>query len=171
MSEHTPDRDAGPPPEELAEGPVEPSAWRLTFGYDGEDIHLVAQQRVAMTAPPDDSPRTYAARAGTWVEVRDADGHGLYRQALADPVRHGYEAHSPTGASREVRPEARTGVFEVVVPDLPGAHDVVLHRLDDASARGPEKPPSARARKAATPPVARPVLTAELGETPPYEVS
>lgn len=170
MSEHVPDRDAGPPPEALAEGPSEPSAWRLTFSYDGEDIRLVAQQRVAMTAPPDDSPRTYAARAGTWVEVRDADGHGLYRQALADPVRHGYEAHSPTGASREVTPQAPSGVFEVVVPDLPGAHDVVLHRLGDAAVRGPARPARARARKAA-PAVASPVLTAELGETPPYGVA
>ena len=49
------DHDAGPPrgplPVEQPDG--EPSAWRLTFTYDGSDIRLVAQQRVAMIAPPE----------------------------------------------------------------------------------------------------------------------
>ena len=165
------DHDAGPPrglpPTEQVPG--EESAWRLTFSYEGADIRLVAQQRVAMIAPPDDSDRTFAARAGTWVEVRDATGHGLYRQVLADPVRHGYEVHSPdpAEASRRVEPEAPSGVFQVVVPDLPGAQDVVLHRLDDSAVAAD----ATRPRRAADRALARPVLTAPLQETPPYEVS
>jgi hypothetical protein len=165
------DQDAGPPrglpPVERV--PEEPAAWRLTFTYEGSDIRLVAQQRVAMIAPPDDSDLTYAARAGTWVEVRDATGHGLYRQILVDPVRRGYEAHSPDPqqGSHQVEPDAPSGVFQVVVPDLPGAHDVVLHRLDDeAVAPGATRPPRMADRA-----VARPVLTAPLEETPPFEVT
>lgn len=163
------DDDGGPPPglpRDAAASP-EPSAWRLTFTYDGSDIRLVAQQRVAMIAPPDDSERTYAARAGTWVEVRDTSGHGLYRQVLADPVRHGYEAHSPDPdeSPHQVQPEAPAGVFQVVVPDLEGAQDVVLHRLDDSAlAAGASRP-----RKAADRALARPVVTARLQETPPFE--
>jgi hypothetical protein len=161
--------DAGPPPALPPDraAPQEPSAWRLTFTYEGSDIRLVAQQRVAMVAPPDDSDRTYAARAGTWVEVRDAAGHGLYRQILADPVRHGYEVHSPEPdeGSRQVEPQAPAGVFQVVVPDLTDAHDVVLHRLDDAALGG------ARPRKRADRATAQPVVTAVLEETPPFEVS
>lgn len=165
------DHDAGPPrgllPVERV--PEEPSAWRLTFTYEGSDIRLVAQQRVAMIAPPDDSDRTYAARAGTWVEVRDSTGHGLYRQILVDPVRQGYEAHSPDPArgSYQVEPEDPSGAFQVVVPDLPDGHDVVLHRLDDEAVA----PGATRPRKAADRAVARPVLTALLEETPPFEVS
>jgi hypothetical protein len=165
------DNDAGPPPglppvETPAQGP---SAWRLTFTYDGSDIRLVAQQRVAMIAPPDDSERTYAARAGTWVEVRDATGHGLYRQILADPVRHGYEAHSadPAEGSHRVEPEAPAGVFQVVVPDLPDARDVVLHRLDDSAFAAD----AARPRKVADRALAQPVVTAALEETPPFEAT
>ena len=164
------DHDAGPPrglpPVEQVQ---EPSAWRLTFTYEGSDIRLVAQQRVAMIAPPDDSDRTYAARAGTWVEVRDATGHGLYRQILVDPVRRGYEVHSPDPAegSHQVEPEAPEGAFQVVVPDLPGAHDVVLHRLDDSVLAAD----ATRPRRAADRALAQPVLTAPLEETPPYEVT
>ncbi|MFI8659732.1 hypothetical protein ACIGKR_07050 [Rhodococcus qingshengii] len=122
-----------------------------------------------MIAPPDDSDRTYSARAGTWVEVRNGTGHGLYRQILADPVRHGYEAHSPdpVEGSRQVEPEAPAGVFQVVVPDLPGAQDVVLHRLDDAVVA----PGASRPRRATDRALAQPVLTATLEETPPYEVT
>jgi hypothetical protein len=165
------DDDAGHPPDlPPSEAPrPQPSAWRLTFTYDGSDIRLVAQQRVAMIAPPDDSDRTFAARAGTWVEVRDGSGHGLYRQILADPVRHGYEAHSPDPAegSHQVEPEAPTGVFQVVVPDLPGGRDVVLHRLEDA-ALAADAP---RPRKVADRALAQPVVTAALEETPPFEAS
>jgi hypothetical protein len=165
------DHDAGPPsgPVPRERMPAQPSAWRLTFAYEGSDIRVVAQQRVAMIAPPDDSERTYAARAGTWVEVRDDTGHGLYRQILADPVRHGYEVHSPDPGepSRQVEAPAPSGVFQVVVPDLPGAHDVVLHRLPDSALA----PDAARSRRAADRALAQAVLTATLEETPPYEVT
>ncbi len=158
--------DAGPPrgplPTEAGQAPGG-SAWRLTFTYEGSDIHLVAQQRVAMIAPPDDSDGTYAARAGTWVEVRDATGHGIYRQVLADPVRQGYEAHSPepSEGSHRVQPESPSGVFQVVVPDLPQAQDVVLHRLADAAVA----PGATASRRAADRALAQPVLTATLQET------
>jgi hypothetical protein len=165
------DHDAGPPrgPLPVERMPQEPSAWRLTFAYTGSDIRLIAQQRVAMIAPPDDSERTYAARAGTWLEVRDATGHGLYRQILVDPVRRGYEAHSPDPqeGSWQVEPEAPAGVFQVVVPDLPEAQDVVLHRLADTAVAADATRPPRMADRA----LAQPVLTAALEETPPYEAT
>ncbi len=165
------DHDAGPPGGSLpVEQPADaPAAWRLTFQYEGTDIRLVAQHRVAMIAPPDDSARTYAARAGTWVEVRDAAGHGLYRQILADPVRHGYEAHSsdPSEGSRHAEPEAPSGVFQVVVPDLPGGHDIVLHRLDNAAMAAEDAAQPALKDRS----VASPALSARLGETAPFEAS
>ena len=99
------------------------------------DVHLRRRRHSPRCAavgrddrPSDDSERTYAARAGTWVEVRDAGGHGLYRQILADPVRaDGYEAHSPIPPGvAPGRAGSAAGVFQVVVPDLPDAHDVAL---------------------------------------------
>ena len=62
---------------------------------------------------------------------------------------------------------APSGVFQVVVPDLPGAHDVVLHRLPDSALA----PDAARSRRAADRALAQAVLTATLEETPPYEVT
>lgn len=166
------DQDAGPPrgilPPEAPppEGEGGPSAWRLTFTYTGDEITLVAQERVAMIAPPDDSALTLNARAGTWVEIRDAAGHGLYRQVLTDPVRAGYEAapRTPDETGIHVVPEDPAGAFTVVVPDVPEAHDVVLHRLSSSDLEGP------RARRAADRPVASAVLTEVLHETGPFEV-
>lgn len=142
-----------------------PAAWRLTYEYDASGVRLVAQQRVAMLAPPDDSDRTYGARAGYWVELRDADGHGRYRQILVDPFRTTVEAHSsdPAVGSTHVARSEPAGVFQVVVPDLPGAREVVLHGVE-----GPSAPPGAGAARATT---ARPLLTERLRETPPFEVA
>lgn len=160
------EHDAGPPrgilPLESTPG-TEPLAWRLTYRYRGDDITLEAAQRVAMTAPPDDSPRTYAARAGTYVTVHDAQGHGIYRQILADPVRSGYEDHSAEGSARARRVTAPSGTFEVVVPDLPDGHDVTLYRLPNAS--------TLVRRAAGSPDVAEPALTSPLVPTDPGESS
>ena len=167
------DQDAGPPrgilPPEAPppEGGTGPQAWRLTFTYTGDEITLVAQQRLAMVAPPDDSALTLDARAGTWIEVRDANGRGLYRQVLTDPISAGYEAtpRTPDEVGIHVVPGEPTGAFTVVVPDLPDAQDVVLHRLSSDDLDVP------RARRAADRPVASAVLTETLGETGPFEVS
>ena len=158
--------DAGPPrgiPPVERRPEQEPRAWRLTYEYDSRGISLVAQQRVAMAAPPDDSDLTYAARAGYWVEVRDSGGHGLYRQVLANPIRSHFEAHSrvPGARPESVATPARTkGAFQVVVPDLPEAHDVVLFGV---AAPGPTR--TLRSRRQET---AQPIVTAVLAETEPY---
>lgn len=162
-------RDAGPPrgiPPVERRPEQEPRAWRLTFEYDSGGIALVAQQRVTTTAPPDDSDLTYAARAGYWVELRDATGHGLYRQVLANPIRSHFEAHSRAPGARPESipvPAPTKGAFQVLVPDLPEAHDVVLHGL--------AAPDPARAGWSRTQETAEPILTVELAETDPYRGS
>lgn len=129
-------RPRGLPPREVRTG-AEPVAWRLTFRYDEDGVRLSARQRVAMLAPPDDSDRTRSARAGYWVELRDADGHGVYRQILVDPMPVTYEAHSPLPGARPTRvpaPAGDSGIFQAVVPDLPAAEEVVLHGLAEPGA-------------------------------------
>lgn len=158
--------DAGPPRAvpPVDEGPDAPPAWRLTFEYDTRSIRLVAQQRLTTISPADDSSLTYAARAGYWVELRDAQGHGLYRQVLVDPIRTHFEVHSPDPGAvpgRVAAPSRTGGVFQVVVPDLPTATEVVLH--------GTAAPGTARTLRSRTTEVAEPLLTAALAETAPYE--
>lgn len=165
----TDDANAGPPPDrlprELRRG-GEPAAWRLVFRYGPDGVSLAACTRVAMIAPPDDSALTAGGRAGSWVELRDADGKGLYRQVIADPLATGREAHheDPEVASYHVSAaEPRSGAFSVVVPDLPAAQDVVLLRLPGSE----QSEPGARAASR----TGEPVLTEALHETPPFSVT
>lgn len=177
------DHDAGPPalPPEAADrtarDATEPRAWRLTYAYDASGIRLVAQQRVATLAPPDDSALTETGRAGYWVEVRDQAGEALYRQVITSPFRTMAEVHSPDPARHPVHVPATTpeGAFQVLIPDLPGAHEVVLHGLEAPGepAEATEGRPRRKraAGRAPEPAVARPLLTERLAETPPFEVS
>lgn len=137
MTDPNDDVDTGRPrgvlPREEISGDL-PASLRLTFTYDADGVRLSSRQRVTMLAPPDDSPRTFAARAGWWVELRDAEGHGVYRQVLIDPMPSTWEVHTPLAGGRPtVVPAAvgESGVFQAVVPDLPEAEDVVLHGLRD----------------------------------------
>lgn len=157
--------DAGSPKARAREArpDSEPSAWRLTFEYDDGGVRLVAQQRVAMLAPPDDSALTLNARAGYWIEVRDATGHGLYRQILVNPMPSHREVHSPEPDRHPRRVpviDGSGGVFQAVVPDLPGGVDVVLHGL---AAPGPAATLAERSNRTAVP-----LLTEPLAETRPY---
>lgn len=121
-------RDA-PPETTVSDGGPTPSAWRLTFEYEGDVVRLVVQQRVAMVAAPDDAELLARGKAGFWVEVRDAGGKVLYQQVIHNPIRHDYEVFSPDPdeAPRRVEAPELKGVFQAVVPDLPGATEVVLY--------------------------------------------
>ncbi len=176
------DHDAGPPalpPDattRTARDANGPRAWRLTYAYDADGIRLVAQQRISTIAPPDDSDLTERGRAGYWVELRDGAGEALYRQVITNPFRTAGEAHTPVPGRHptHVPTVAPEGAFQVVVPDLAGAHEVVLHGLTEPgeSAETTETTETKRRgrKRAVEPSVARPLLTEQLSETPPYEV-
>lgn len=117
------------PSSETPAGEPEVAAWRITFEYEGEQTRIVAQQRVRMLAPPDDAELLARGAAGYWVEVRDADGRILYRQVLHAPIQHDYEVFSPEPGAlpRHVTAVEPKGVFQVVVPDLPEGHEILLH--------------------------------------------
>lgn len=128
---------AGPPP------PPTPSAWRVTFAYEGSTVRVVARRRVAMQAPPDDSEAVAAGSRGYWAEVRSADGTTLYAQVLHQPIQSDWEVHNLHGVQpRHVLPDEVRGAFEVVVPDLPGGEELVVHgRADivDAARKAPRQ--------------------------------
>jgi hypothetical protein len=108
--------------------PPPPAAWRLTFQYEGEDVHVVSQERVEMLAPPDDEELLRQGDAGYWVEVRDDHGSVLYRQVVHDPIRTDLEVfpEDPSQPIERVEVERPQGVFQVVVPDLPDGSEAVL---------------------------------------------
>jgi len=130
---------------------VGPWAWRVTFEYGASGVRIVAQQRLVMVAPPDDAELVARGDAGYWVEVRDADGETLYRQVLATPLRHEHEVFSPDPAAGIQRvPAEPAGVFQTVVPDIEGAHEIVLRGRpspDEVGTRAPKQLVKARLRE------------------------
>ncbi|UJP40447.1 hypothetical protein [Cellulomonas palmilytica] len=120
-----------------------PAAWRVTFSYTGEKVSVVAQQHVAMLAPPDDRALVEAGSRGSWAEVRDADGTVLYAQVLHQPVRAQHEVHNRYGvAPKQVTADEVRGAFQVVVPDLPGGVELVVRGradVDDAARKAPRQ--------------------------------
>jgi hypothetical protein len=106
-----------------------PGAWRLTFEYDGEDVRVVAQERVAMLAPPDDEQLLDQGESGYWVEIRDDENAVVYRQVIHNPIQTDLEVfpEDPSEPIRRVAAARPQGVFQVVVPDLPEGRTAVLH--------------------------------------------
>jgi hypothetical protein len=105
------------------------SAWRVTFAYDGDRVRVIGRQRIDTVSPPDDSDVISDRSAGFWVEVRDEHQESLYRQVIANPLNDQPEVYSPDPSEALARVEASrpAAVFQVLVPDHPSGHDIVLH--------------------------------------------
>lgn len=168
-----PDIDAGPPalpPDALpaADEAAAPKAWLLVFQYDADSVRLVERKRIEMLAPPDDSALTQQGRAGHWIELRDANGKALYRQVLTQPFFVSAEVHTPhRGATPSHVPvETPEGTFQVVVPDLPEAVDVVFFGLGTPGEQKERAFPTTTtrdfSRAAEAPREAAPMLSAPL---------
>jgi hypothetical protein len=100
---------------------------RLTVDYDGSELTLVSQRRVAMLAPAPRGPRADSEERGYWVELRDEGDEPLYRQTLHEPIREDLEVVADDGVSlARVSRETVAGRFSVVVPDLPAAQAVTF---------------------------------------------
>jgi hypothetical protein len=104
------------------------SALRLTFEYEGQEVRLVSQQRVAMLVPPPDQTGEEEEQAGFWFEVRDAEDRAVYRRAAQNPLRTDVEVFGPdpdAPFTHVEMPEPR-GVFTLLVPDLENARTLAL---------------------------------------------
>jgi hypothetical protein len=98
---------------------------RLIFGYDGEEVTLLSQQRMEMALPPGDLDMP-TDREGFWIELRRADGEVIDRRVVRDPLLREVEVFSPERAPRWVPVDRPQGAFTVVVPDRPEADYVAL---------------------------------------------
>ena len=107
--------------------PRTPSAWRLTFTVEDGKVRAVGKQRVATIPPPDDSDLLTDDSAGYWIEVRDADGATLYRQVIANPLGDQLEVFSPSEPLRHIDTPSTRNVIQVLVPDYPTGHEVIVH--------------------------------------------
>src|SRR5262249_35241738 len=128
-------------------GPVR----RLTFAYDGDQITLVADQRVTMIAPPSHSLERVESTPGFAVILRDASGIPVYRRVLENPVRHDVEVFSPDPKEsvRQMPAQHPKGVFVVLVPEIAGAQSLELFG-SPLRAEAHREPPRMLARFALT---------------------
>jgi hypothetical protein len=101
---------------------------RITFAHDGPNLEIDRVQRVAMRAPAS-QPAPHENQAGFWLEVRDVKESLLYWRPIHDPMRQDIESYgdAPGAPLRRQPASATKGEFEVLVPDLPGAHTFRLH--------------------------------------------
>jgi hypothetical protein len=105
----------------------QPSALRLIFEYEGENVRLTSIQRVELVAPSADSPAD-GEQSGFWYELRDESGGVLYRRVTANPIRSSAEVLTED----EGRPLAREdmavtqGAFVLVAPVLSEARTIAL---------------------------------------------
>ncbi len=107
-----------------------PTAMRLTFSYQGDQVKLVSQEPVEMTLSPSDSLQGYERHKGFWAELKSDRDKTLFRRVLHNPTRNDAEVFSDDpeqSISRAPAPK-RKGVFTVVVPHTQKGREVTLSR-------------------------------------------
>ena len=103
------------------------TSWRLDFRFDGERIELVRRTRLRKVAAGTTPLRPAAGKSsGAWLELVDRSGNPLFHRLLHDPLQTRAEHHSPDGRIElHIRPPEPCE-FTAIVPDIPGASEVVL---------------------------------------------
>jgi hypothetical protein len=125
--------------------PAQPTAVRLTFTYEGDEVRLVSRQPVEIIIPPTDALSGYEGEQGFWVEVRSGQDETLHRRVMDDPLRQDVEVFSPDPEQSVARTpvDKPSGIFTVLVPDLEEADHVALMSsaapgiAPEMAARGP----------------------------------
>jgi hypothetical protein len=106
-----------------------PRAQRLTFSYEGSNVHLLSRQTVEMIPPPSDPVQDSERQAGFWYTLRDREGRPIYRRVVHNPIRHDVEVFSddPERSVSRVRVSEPRGVFSLLVPGLDEPYTLTLH--------------------------------------------
>lgn len=113
-------------------------AVRFLFKYDQSKVSLVSQQPLMMLVPPSDPLQGFEGLAGFWYELRDNTGRAIYRRVVHNPIQHHVEVHEEGAASPRRRlVDIPSGVFTIVVPDLPEAQTLALCSSPFSKSYGP----------------------------------
>lgn len=100
---------------------------RLTFKVREDGFELASVERLPMITPPQPGERPEMGKhSGHWMELRGARGRVLAHRLLDHSLLHSVEVHSPDGTIRREFGGPQPGIFEVLLPDLDGAREVVL---------------------------------------------
>jgi hypothetical protein len=111
--------------------PDRPAAVRLIFEYEGDQVRLVAQQRVDVAVPGLDLDVSPMPRPGHYVEARSATNVALSRV----PIREGFSGSAevfpeePGGPITRMDVAEPRGAFTVVLPAPETAEQVAVVRV------------------------------------------
>jgi hypothetical protein len=123
----------------IASTPVSYSySFRLTFTIESGRVKLLSAAREEMRAPAPATPPPAKEQSGFWVELRSEKGELLYYRPFRNPLPDSVEVFDDEkgGTIRRV-PSTRTEAkFDMIVPDLPAASQLVVH----GAARGASRP-------------------------------
>jgi len=111
--------------------PGQPAAVRLIFEYEGDQVQLVAQQRVDVAVPGLDLDVSPTPRPGHYVEVRSTTNEALSRVPIREALGGSVEVFPEEPGSPITRvdvPEPR-GAFTVVLPVSEAADQVAVVRV------------------------------------------
>ena len=136
-------------------------AYRVTFEYQGGQVTKTAQQRIAMATPPSHEIEGHQEEAGFWYELRDANDKTVYRRIMQSPIQTTVEVFSPEGTITRRPVQNPSGVFQLVVPEISGASNLVLV----GTPQPPPAPVGTAAQERARPPVRR------VGSGPAREIA
>lgn len=112
-------------------------ALRLIFEQRGGELKLVSTQRLNMVVPPPQALVPKRDTRGSWLELRDREGRPVYRRTIDNP-QQGIEvvADGPGEALRRIEEDTGVRAFFVVVPDIAGARNFVMHAESRLASRG-----------------------------------
>jgi hypothetical protein len=128
-------------------------ALRLSFHVSKGKVSLVSHERVDMICPPSIGEAPVIGKyGGFWLEARTADGRVVFHRRLNDPLGTSVAVHSPDGRIERIFGEPRDDHdFEVLLPDDPAIHSVVLvghvAGARAAAAQGATEPTPAASRE------------------------
>jgi hypothetical protein len=105
-----------------------PKTLRIRYEYDAAGIRPVSRKTVEMIPPTASAHRPTSEHQGFWYELQDASERTLYHRGIQNPVRSDVEVFTgePGRTMHRKEVDAPRGTFELLVPDLPTAHSVVI---------------------------------------------
>ena len=109
--------------------PIYTEVIRILIYHEGLTCTARYRRHVNMTITegrPLPPPEAARRQPGFWVELRDAAQNTLYWDTMWRPFAHTLETTTPDGQLGHGEHADPRGVFDVIVPDIPGAHEIVL---------------------------------------------
>ena len=125
---------------------VSRSTLRLTIKVSDKGFDLVSVERLPMITPPQVGERPELGKhGGHWVALESDQRQLLAHRVIDRTLLDSTEVHSPDGKIERHfgPPGSGSGIFEVLLPDLPGARHVVIAGEPLQPKKGAKTQPSA----------------------------